>query len=145
MAKAKYYLMLCEAVTGEEAERIGLVSLAVDDRDAEPLRALVRLYADRGDPTLARHGEALVHIQSRPVIERLEIAGPRCFAHGTEITLEINESLLSGGSQLLLSALLAQLFARYAAVNSFVRTRTRLTQSQTEVAWPLKPGTRALI
>lgn len=31
MAKAKYYLMLCETVTGEEAERIGLVSLAVDD------------------------------------------------------------------------------------------------------------------
>ncbi|QPC43193.1 enoyl-CoA hydratase/isomerase family protein [Kaustia mangrovi] len=31
MAKAKYYLLLCETVTGEEAERIGLVSLAVDD------------------------------------------------------------------------------------------------------------------
>ena len=31
MAKAKYYLMLCETVTGEEAKRIGLVSLAVDD------------------------------------------------------------------------------------------------------------------
>ena len=31
MAKAKYYLMLCEAVSGEEAERIGLVSLAVDE------------------------------------------------------------------------------------------------------------------
>ncbi len=31
MAKAKYYLMLCDAVSGEEAERIGLVSLAVDD------------------------------------------------------------------------------------------------------------------
>lgn len=31
MARAKYYLMLCESVTGEEAERIGLVSLAVDD------------------------------------------------------------------------------------------------------------------
>ena len=30
MAKAKYYLMLCEAVSGEEAERIGLVSLAVE-------------------------------------------------------------------------------------------------------------------
>jgi enoyl-CoA hydratase len=30
MAKAKYYLMLCEPVSGEEAERIGLVSLAVD-------------------------------------------------------------------------------------------------------------------
>lgn len=31
MAKAKYYLMLCESVSGEEAERIGLVSLAVDE------------------------------------------------------------------------------------------------------------------
>lgn len=31
MAKAKYYLMLCETLTGEEAERIGVVSMAVDD------------------------------------------------------------------------------------------------------------------
>ena len=31
MAKAKYYLMLCEAMSGEEAERIGLVALCVDE------------------------------------------------------------------------------------------------------------------
>ncbi len=31
MAKAKYYLLLCEQVSGEEAERIGLISLAVDE------------------------------------------------------------------------------------------------------------------
>jgi enoyl-CoA hydratase len=31
MAKAKYYLLTCDALTGEEAERIGLVSLVVDD------------------------------------------------------------------------------------------------------------------
>jgi enoyl-CoA hydratase len=31
MAKAKYHLLTCETVTGEEAERIGLVSLCVDD------------------------------------------------------------------------------------------------------------------
>jgi len=31
MAKAKYLLLTCETVTGEEAERIGLVSLCVDD------------------------------------------------------------------------------------------------------------------
>ncbi len=30
MAKAKYYLLTCRPVTGEEAERIGLVSLATD-------------------------------------------------------------------------------------------------------------------
>jgi enoyl-CoA hydratase len=31
MAKAKYYLLTSETLTGEEAERIGLVSLCVDD------------------------------------------------------------------------------------------------------------------
>ena len=31
MAKAKYYLMACKPISGEEAERIGLVSLCVDD------------------------------------------------------------------------------------------------------------------
>jgi enoyl-CoA hydratase len=31
MAKAKYYLLTCEPLLGEEAERIGLVSLCVDD------------------------------------------------------------------------------------------------------------------
>jgi enoyl-CoA hydratase len=31
MAKAKYYLMTCRPMTGEEAERIGLVSLCVDE------------------------------------------------------------------------------------------------------------------
>jgi enoyl-CoA hydratase len=33
MAKAKYYLLTCDTLTGEEAERIGLVSLCVDDED----------------------------------------------------------------------------------------------------------------
>ena len=33
MAKAKYYLLTCDTLTGEEAERIGLVSLCVDDND----------------------------------------------------------------------------------------------------------------
>ena len=31
MAKAKYHLLTCEPLTGEEAERIGLVSLCVED------------------------------------------------------------------------------------------------------------------
>ncbi|MEJ7582740.1 MAG: enoyl-CoA hydratase/isomerase family protein [Acidimicrobiales bacterium] len=31
MAKAKYYLLTCDTLTGEEAERIGLVSLCVGD------------------------------------------------------------------------------------------------------------------
>ena len=39
MAKAKYHLMLCEPVSGQEAEALGLVSLCVDD-DALQEKAL---------------------------------------------------------------------------------------------------------
>jgi enoyl-CoA hydratase len=35
MAKAKYYLLTCEPMTGDEAERIGLVSLCVDDGEVQ--------------------------------------------------------------------------------------------------------------
>jgi enoyl-CoA hydratase len=35
MAKSKYFLLLCERVLGEEAERIGLISLAVEDSELD--------------------------------------------------------------------------------------------------------------
>src|SRR5258706_140278 len=35
MAKAKYYLLLCEQVSGEEAERIGLVSLCCEEAELQ--------------------------------------------------------------------------------------------------------------
>lgn len=47
MAKAKYYLLLCEEVRGEEAERIGLVSLACEESElqAKALEVARRLAA----------------------------------------------------------------------------------------------------
>ena len=47
MAKAKYYLLLCDEISGQEAERIGLVSLCVDegeltDKALEVARRLAR-------------------------------------------------------------------------------------------------------
>ena len=35
MAKAKYYLLTCDPLSGEEAERIGLVSLCVEDDEVQ--------------------------------------------------------------------------------------------------------------
>jgi enoyl-CoA hydratase len=45
LAKAKYYLLLCDQLSGDEAERIGLVSLAVDESelDAKALEIASRL------------------------------------------------------------------------------------------------------
>jgi enoyl-CoA hydratase/carnithine racemase len=54
MAKAKYYLLLCEAVSGEEAERIGLVSLCVDDDQVQEKALEVARKLARGAPSALR-------------------------------------------------------------------------------------------
>ncbi|HVZ42660.1 MAG TPA: enoyl-CoA hydratase/isomerase family protein [Ramlibacter sp.] len=78
MAKAKYYLMLCEPVSGEEAERIGLVSLAVDED-----QLLARSYeiADR----LATGSQSAIRWTKYSLNNWLRQAGP---AFDTSLALE---------------------------------------------------------
>jgi enoyl-CoA hydratase len=54
MAKAKYYLLLCEAVNGEEAERIGLVSLCVEDEELEAKAVEIATKLAEGAQTAIR-------------------------------------------------------------------------------------------
>jgi len=78
MAKAKYYLMLCEPVSGEEAERIGLVSLAVDD---EQLLTKAYEVADR----LASGSTSAIRWTKYSLNNWLRQAGP---AFDTSLALE---------------------------------------------------------
>ena len=54
MAKAKYYLLLCETVSGEEAERIGLVSLCVEAAALQDKALEVAVRLANGSPTAVR-------------------------------------------------------------------------------------------
>ena len=54
MAKAKYYLLLCEPVSGEEAERIGLVSMCVDESELQETAVKVAQKLARGAPSAIR-------------------------------------------------------------------------------------------
>jgi enoyl-CoA hydratase len=78
MAKAKYYLLLCEPVSGEEAERIGLVSLAVDEDELLP-----RAYdiAER----LAQGSQSAIRWTKYSLNNWLRQAGP---AFDTSLALE---------------------------------------------------------
>jgi enoyl-CoA hydratase len=51
MAKAKYHLLLNEPVTGETAERIGLVALAVDESELQDKALSVATRLAQGAPT----------------------------------------------------------------------------------------------
>src|SRR5204862_4531199 len=69
MAKAKYHLLLCEPLSGTEAERIGLISLAVDEPELLP-----RAYelADR----LAAGSQSAIRFTKYALNNWLRQAGP---------------------------------------------------------------------
>lgn len=54
MAKAKYYLLLCESLSGEEAERIGLVSLCVEEDELFDKALEVAVKLSEGAPNAIR-------------------------------------------------------------------------------------------
>lgn len=72
MAKAKYYLMVCERMTGEEAERIGLISLAVDqEKLLETARDVAQKLADGAQEAISWTKQTLNqwYRQSSPIFE----------------------------------------------------------------------------
>jgi len=85
MAKAKYHLLLCEPLSGEEAERIGLVSLCVpeDELDATALAIAERLA--RGARDAIRHTKLALNnwlrlagpaFDASAALEFLDMSGP---------------------------------------------------------------------
>lgn len=54
MAKAKYYLLTCDAISAEEAERIGLITMCVDDDKLMDKALEVAVKLAKGAPTAIR-------------------------------------------------------------------------------------------
>jgi enoyl-CoA hydratase len=69
MAKAKYHLLLCEPVSGEEAERIGLVSLCVPVDELEDVALDIARRLAAGSQAAIRHTKLALN-------NWLKLAGP---------------------------------------------------------------------
>ncbi len=85
LAKAKYHLLLCEPVDGEEAERIGLVSLCVPAAELEERALDVALRLASGSQAAIRHTKLALNSWLRAAgpafdaslaLEFLDMTGP---------------------------------------------------------------------
>jgi enoyl-CoA hydratase len=66
MAKAKYYLLTCDELTGEQAERIGLVSLCVDDDQVQERALAVAEQLANGAQSAIRFTKQALNAWYRP-------------------------------------------------------------------------------
>jgi enoyl-CoA hydratase len=85
MAKAKYYLLTCQSLTGEEAERIGLISLAVDRDEVQKTAIAVASSLAAGAQTGIRFTKLAINgwlkqawpiFESSMALEQLSFLGP---------------------------------------------------------------------
>lgn len=72
MAKAKYYLMTAETFTGEEAERMNLISMAVPDNEVQDKAVEVAIKFAEGPPAALRWTKMMLNQwlrQAAPIFE----------------------------------------------------------------------------
>jgi enoyl-CoA hydratase len=74
MAKAKYYLLTCDALTGEEAERIGLVSMCVDSEALEAKALEVASKLARSAPSAVRWTKQALNTWLRNAAPNFEVS-----------------------------------------------------------------------
>jgi type VI secretion system protein ImpG len=112
---------------------------------AEALRQLLRLYAAFAEPAVARQVDGLHSVASRPVVDRMPMAGPITFGRGLEIELTFEERSFDSGSAFALGGVLEAFFRRYVALNSYARTVVRTVERGEIMRWPARIGQRHLI
>lgn len=143
---------------GEMAWRLinhlSLNYLTVTDLDGEQgataLRELLGLYADLVDADVAdavsrRQTQGVRRVAVSPRTRRLPVPGPIVFARGLEVRITVDESPFAGASAFLLGAVLEQVFARLASMNTFTEL-VLVSETRGEVKrWPPRMAARQLV
>ena len=95
-------------------------SLVDGSTGKDQLREMLMLFAS--DATRDQEQiRGIKGLQARSVTGRVGHDAWRGYCRGTEVTLAFEEEAFVGGSQLMMSAVLARFFAMYTSINSFVQ------------------------
>jgi len=111
--------------------QLNLNYLSIVDADAQEgaaaLRSMLMLYCDAADAALRRQIDGIRAVATRRIARRIPGVGPLALVGGIEVTLTIDLMAFEGASPYLLGAVLHALFARHAAINSFVELVVQTT------------------
>jgi type VI secretion system protein ImpG len=85
------------------------------------LKEILRLYDFKGSAVSRALIESIMQVAAKPISAPLTIDGFTAMCRGIEITVKIDDSLLSGTSIFLFSTVLEHFFGLYCSINSFTR------------------------
>lgn len=85
------------------------------------LKEILRLYDFKGSAVSRALIESLMEVHTKAISAPLNIDGFTAMCRGIEITIKIDDSLLSGSSVYLFATVLEHFFGLYCSINSFTR------------------------
>ena len=121
-----------------------------EDQGAVALREFLELYADlvdadTPDAISRRQTQGVRRVAVTPRTRRLPAPGPIVFGRGLEIRLTVDETAFAGASAFLLGAVLEQVFARLASMNTFTEL-VLVSERRGEIKrWPPRMAARQLV
>jgi type VI secretion system protein ImpG len=121
-----------------------------EDQGATALREFLELYADLVDADMPdaisrRQTHGVRRVSVTPRTRRLPAPGPIVFGRGLEIRLTVDETSFAGASAYLLGAVLEQMFARLASMNTFTEL-VLVSERRGEIKrWPPRMAARQLV
>ncbi len=121
-----------------------------EDQGATALREFLELYADLVDADMPdaisrRQTHGVRRVSVTPRTRRLPAPGPIVFGRGLEIRLTVDETSFAGASAFLLGAVLEQVFARLASMNTFTEL-VLVSERRGEIKrWPPRMAARQLV
>jgi type VI secretion system protein ImpG len=121
-----------------------------EDQGATALREFLELYADLVDADMPdaisrRQTHGVRRVSVTPRTRRLPAPGPIVFGRGLEIRVTVDETSFAGASAFLLGAVLEQVFARLASMNTFTEL-VLVSERRGEIKrWPPRMAARQLV
>ena len=125
---------------------LNYLSLTDSEEGLHALREILRLYSFSEQPSAHLQVQGVRSLKCRRITRRVGSEPWRGFCHGTEVTIEFDETHYAGTGAFLFGAVLDRFFSLYASLNSF--TELVVTSTQREGVWkrwPPRSGEQTLL
>jgi type VI secretion system protein ImpG len=110
------------------------------------LRECLRLFDPVAAPETRAVAEAIVSVESRPIVRRIVAGGQPGFCRGLEVRLNLDEERLRSTGAFLFATVLERFLAGYCTINSFVETVVSASGREGELRrWAPRSGSRILL
>ena len=112
----------------------------------EALKEILRLYDFRDSDTTRKMIESICQLHTSAITAPITFDQGTAMCRGTQVEIEFDPMLLSGGSPYLFASVLERFLALYCSINSFTRLVARLRKTEGDVKrWPPRAGERTLL